>query len=131
MKPNGSPESRARSFLEYLKRVQNPGLVNLAKRLLEAGAGVRANGKALILRMRDQPLKINFNVRLNGESTVWQYTRFDGDIDYWRRELGKIELEPKRVTKRGKTGSSLQFQLITTEHFTKFEPLIAHHRNSN
>lgn len=65
--------------------------------------------------------KIIFNVRACGEATVWQYSRFSEDQEYWESRLGKhINLEIKVLTVRGAHRTSLQFQLTTKEHFQKF-----------
>ena len=66
---------------------------------------------------------VYFTVRQSGEATVWQYSRFDGDIRYWKHQLGHIEIEEKKVRKHGKMETSLQFQLTTDVHFAKWEEL--------
>jgi hypothetical protein len=77
----------------------------------------------LILGIPGKAYKVFFNVRQCGEATVWQYTRFDEDKQYWEGKLGHVNIDEKPVKKHGRAGTSLQFQLTTDVHIDKWEEL--------
>lgn len=104
----------ATDWQDVLASIQNEAVKEFFRQELAEGRENYIQHKDLYFRINER--RVAFVGARTKNAYVWQYERFDGDLDYWQKKLGK-HIDIQEV----KDGQSLRFFLSTNEDFNMFK----------
>lgn len=114
--PDGTSASAWTNWADALKAVENPAVREFFNAELQSNQESRLRYRELMYRVAD---KRRYWVRCRSQyAYVWQRGRFAGDENFWRKLISK----PASIgIRKGVSGGSLRFHLITANDFSAFK----------
>lgn len=100
-----------------LEKIENKSLVDFFKAELASGGDGYLRKRQIYYSIKDD--RRFFMAARQKHAYVWQYARFDGDLDFWNRKIGS-HIRAEQVN--GDT--ALRFFLASAEDFRKFKDAV-------